>query len=99
MLWWLVLVTVTCCQAIMFPLQPGAVKCLKEEIHKDVLVSGAYNIMDAPGQTVDLKVTDSKGHILFSKDEADSGKFAFNTEDYDVFEICFLSHIPQGYKY
>ncbi|KAF2363988.1 GOLD domain [Trinorchestia longiramus] len=96
--WCLVLVALTGCQAIMFGLQPGSVKCLKEEIHKDVLVTGDYKIGNAVGQVVDLKVTDGKGHILFSKDEADGGKFAFTTEDYDVFEICFISRVQQGHR-
>ena len=43
-----------------------------------------------------MQVTDSKGHILYSKDDAETGKFVFNTEDFDVFEICFISNVPQG---
>jgi len=42
------------------------------------------------------QVTDSKGHVLYNKDDATKGKFAFTTEEYDMFEICFESHIPQG---
>lgn len=38
-----------------------------------------------------IQVADSKGHTLFRKDEATKGKFAFTTEDYDMFEVCFLS--------
>lgn len=43
--------------ALMFHLQPSAQKCLREEIHKDVLVSGDYEITEVPGQTVDLAVS------------------------------------------
>ncbi|XP_067833381.1 transmembrane emp24 domain-containing protein 10-like, partial [Heptranchias perlo] len=60
-------------------LLPAAVqrqKCLREEIHKDRLV------------------TDSSGHILYSKEEATKGKFAFTTDDYDMFKICFESRLP-----
>ena len=42
------------------------------------------------------QVTDSKGHVLYNKDEATKGKFAFTTEEYDMFEICFESRIPHG---
>lgn len=42
----------------------------------------------------DLQVTDSKGHHLYNKEEAENGKFIFNTEDYDVYEICFNSRVP-----
>ncbi|CAJ0948648.1 unnamed protein product [Ranitomeya imitator] len=63
--------------AISFYLPADGKKCLKEEIHKDVLVTGEY------------EVTDSVGHILFSKEKAKKGKFAFTTDDYDVYEVCF----------
>lgn len=79
---------------IMFHLQPNTQKCLREEIHKDVLVTGEFEIQETPGQKVDIQVTDSKGHHLFMKEEADTGKFIFNTEDYDVYEVCFISRVP-----
>lgn len=44
-------------ESLMFRLQPTQKKCLREEIHKDVLVSGDYEITEAPGQTVDLAVS------------------------------------------
>jgi len=78
----------------MFHLQPNTQKCLREEIHKNVLVSGEYEIQEAPGQKVDIQVTDSKGHHLYMKEEAEGSKFVFNTEDYDVYEICFSSRVP-----
>jgi len=40
----------------MFHLSPNQKKCLKEEIHKDVLVTGEYELSDAPGQHANLKV-------------------------------------------
>ena len=43
-------------EAIMFHLQAGEHKCLKEEIHKDVLVSGEYSVQEIAAQKVDLKV-------------------------------------------
>jgi hypothetical protein len=42
---------------LMFQLQPNSQKCLREEVHKDVLVSGDYEISEVPGQTVDLHVS------------------------------------------
>lgn len=74
--------------AIWFHLGQNQKKCLREEIHKDVLVTGEYEAQDN-GQRVDLTVTDSKGHILYSKENAAKGKFAFTTEEYDMFEVCF----------
>ncbi|KAF7694555.1 transmembrane emp24 domain-containing protein 10 [Silurus meridionalis] len=66
-------------------------KCLKEEIHKDVLVTGEYEISEQANSKVNLKITDSTGHTLYSKEDAMKGKFAFTTEDYDMFEVCFES--------
>lgn len=37
-------------------------------------------------------MTDSKEHILYNKEEAEKGKFAFTTDDQDMFEICFVSN-------
>lgn len=43
-----------------------------------------------------LQITDSAGHILYAKEDATKGKFAFTTEDYDMFEACFESKLPVG---
>ncbi|XP_036887698.1 transmembrane emp24 domain-containing protein 10 [Sturnira hondurensis] len=81
--------------AISFHLPVNSRKCLREEIHKDLLVTGAYEINDQSGGVgglrTHLKITDSAGHILYSKEDATKGKFAFTTEDYDMFEVCFES--------
>ena len=50
-------------------------KCLKEEIHKDVLVTGEFEVNELAGQKVDLMVTDTTGHHLVSRENIDkSGK-------------------------
>ncbi|ESP01614.1 hypothetical protein LOTGIDRAFT_172557 [Lottia gigantea] len=87
---------ITNLNAIMFHLSPNQKKCLRDEIHKDVLVTGEYELSDAPGQKTHLTVTDSKEHILYSKEGASKGKFAFTTEEYDMFEICFETKMPGG---
>lgn len=87
----LLLVIVVESNAIMFKLPVNSEKCLKEEIHKDILVKGDYEIAPVNGVKVDLLVTDSNSHILYSKEEATDGKFAFTTDDYDMFQICFKS--------
>jgi len=91
------LIMISCamyCESLMFDLHPGARKCLKEEIHKNVLVTGEYDIAEATGQQTDILVTDSKNHILVSHQDKEKGKFAFTTDDYDVFEICIISKVP-----
>lgn len=41
-------------------------------------------------------MTDSKGHILAQhQDVGGKGKFTFVTEVYDMFEVCFVSRVPQ----
>jgi len=82
--------------SLMFHLAPNQKKCLKEEIHKDVLVTGEYTLSDAPGQKTDLQVTDSKGESFYQKQDVSKGKFAFTTHEYDMFEICFQSHSQPG---
>ena len=39
---------------------------------------------------------DTKGHTLYTKEEAVEGKFAFTTDEYDTFDICFETKIPMG---
>lgn len=85
---------------ISFQLPGKARKCLREEIHRDTLVTGEYEIGAPPGSSsgpsANLKITDSAGHILYAKEDATKGKFAFTTEDYDMFEACFESKLPVG---
>merc|ERR1712189_88146 len=91
----LVLVNLT--QAMFFWLAPATKKCIKEEVHKDIVVTGEFSITETPKHIVHLKVTDSKGHILYNKEDAKEGKFAFTTDDQDVFEVCFTSENNGGY--
>lgn len=79
-----------CAEGIRFHLASNQKKCLREEVHKNVLVTGEYEIQDN-GQRTDLIVTDSRSHILYSKESATKGRFAFTTEEYDQFEVCFTS--------
>ena len=39
---------VTDIESLMFHLPPNGKKCLKEEIHKDVLVTGEYTMSETP---------------------------------------------------
>ncbi|XP_077297880.1 transmembrane emp24 domain-containing protein bai [Arctopsyche grandis] len=94
----LVLLTVAAApaRAIMWSLQPNALKCLKEDLNTNVLITGDYDVEEAPDQKVDYVVRDSKGHILSQKDNISKGKFSFVTETFDTFEICFISRVsPQ----
>merc|ERR1719376_327094 len=88
------LLAVTCiAEGMYFNLPYNTEKCLREEIHKDVLVKGDYEIKGGPQGAikVNMKVTDSNAHVLYQKEDATVGKFAFTTDDYDMFQICFIS--------
>lgn len=85
--------------AIRFYVTPSSgKKCLKEEIHKNVLVTGEYDITDAPGQKASIQVTDSKSHVLYQKDDITKGKFAFTTEEYEMFDVCVETKLVGGGK-
>lgn len=43
--------------AIMWTQAPNTQKCLKEELHANVLVAGEYDVTEAPGQRVDYIVS------------------------------------------
>uniref|UniRef100_A0A2C9K917 GOLD domain-containing protein n=1 Tax=Biomphalaria glabrata TaxID=6526 RepID=A0A2C9K917_BIOGL len=76
------------------------VKNDRNETPYDLAIKAGYDtivkrFVSAIGQRADLTVTDSRGHILYSKENAVKGKFAFTTEEYDNFEVCFVSK-PMG---
>ncbi|KAI5636754.1 emp24/gp25L/p24 family/GOLD domain-containing protein [Phthorimaea operculella] len=81
-------------EGIMWSLAPNTQKCLKEELHANVLVAGEYEVTEAAGQRIDYIVRDSKNHILSQKENISKGKFTFVTETYDMFEVCFISKVP-----
>ncbi len=53
----IVVVCLATIDALMFHLNPNERKCLKEEIHKDKLVTGDFALSEAPGQKAFLKVS------------------------------------------
>ncbi|VEN61247.1 unnamed protein product [Callosobruchus maculatus] len=89
------LVSVNC---IMWNLEPNTQKCLREELQQNVPVIGEFEVSEAPRQSVDYVVTDSKGHILAKRQDISKGKFSFNTESYDTYEICFTSRVSPHEK-
>lgn len=82
----------------MWTLSPNTQKCLKEELHANVLVAGEYEVTQVASQRVDYIVKDSKGHILSQKENISKGKFTFVTETYDMFEVCFISKVPPQHR-
>lgn len=60
------------------------------------MVTGDYDITVLPGLQTHLDVKDTKGHTLYNKEDASKGRFAFTTEEYDIFEVCFETKLPAG---
>eukprot|EP00053_Salpingoeca_punica_P001095 m.31940 g.31940 ORF g.31940 m.31940 type:complete len:207 (-) comp10810_c0_seq1:241-861(-) len=86
------LALVACASAVQFKLDAGSLKCLKEDVYKDVLVVGEYDITEDANSHVILEIKDSRGHPVYRKEDALKGKFAFTSDDNDVFDICFLNN-------
>ncbi|EFA13494.1 transmembrane emp24 domain-containing protein bai [Tribolium castaneum] len=85
-------------ECIMWTLKPNTQKCLKEELQGNVPVIGEFEVSEAMGQKVDCVVRDSKGHILYQREDITKGKLTFNTESYDTYEICFISRVSQNVR-
>ncbi len=60
------------------------------------MVTGDYDLTAFPGLPTHLEVKDTKGHILYNKEDATKGRFAFTTEEYDIFDVCFETKLPHG---
>ena len=63
---------------LMFHLEPNSRKCLKEEIHKGVLVTGDYDANQIANQVVDLMVIDTKGQHFVNRENTDTGNITEN---------------------
>lgn len=46
---------------ISFHISPDERKCIREEVHKDVLVVGEYKLSEVPNQRTDLLVSENEG--------------------------------------
>lgn len=79
--------------AIMFNLNPNTQKCLKDEMQPKELIMGEYDVTGIPGQRVDYIIKDSQGHILNQKEDVTRGKFSFSSENFETYEICFISRV------
>lgn len=86
----LVFITIQYVDSIRFDLQPNARKCLKEEMRKNLLAVGEYEVSSLAGTTVDFQITDSKGHTALLRTGVDGkGKFAVTSDEDDIYDFCF----------
>uniref|UniRef100_A0A6G1SPT6 Transmembrane emp24 domain-containing protein bai n=1 Tax=Aceria tosichella TaxID=561515 RepID=A0A6G1SPT6_9ACAR len=85
-----VFITIQYVDSIRFDLQPNARKCLKEEMRKNLLAVGEYEVSSLAGTTVDFQITDSKGHTALLRTGVDGkGKFAVTSDEDDIYDFCF----------
>lgn len=96
------LVLALCCLrsawAIAFHLPPNIKKCLREEVQKDNVVKGDFELsVTSPEIKTDLQILDSKGNKLYGKEDAQKGKFAFSVDEYEMIEICFETKFEVQY--
>jgi len=83
---------------IAFHLTPNQKKCLREEVQKDNVVKGEFELsVTTPDIKTDLQILDSKGHKLYGKEDAQKGKFAFSVDEYEMIEICFETKFAVQY--
>jgi len=84
--------------ALRFYVPSNEKKCLKEEIHRNVVLTGEYEFSEAIGTSSTVLVTDTRGHTLYQRQNFPDtkGKFAFTADEYDIFEICITTHSPQN---
>lgn len=54
-------------RGISFHITPDERKCIREEVHKDVLVVGEYKLSEVPDQRTDLLVSDNTGWFMILK--------------------------------
>lgn len=88
-----VLCILHCVAGVMFNLNPNTQKCLKDEMQPKELIMGEYEVTGIPGQRVDYIIKDQQGHILSQKDDVTRGKFSFSSENFETYEICFISRV------
>uniref|UniRef100_A0A6G1SFH2 Transmembrane emp24 domain-containing protein bai n=1 Tax=Aceria tosichella TaxID=561515 RepID=A0A6G1SFH2_9ACAR len=86
------------CLCIRFYVQPHQKKCLKHEMYTNQLAVGEYEVSSMPGTTMDLTITDSKGHQALNRENVDGkGKFAVTSDSADYYELCFAYTVPPGW--
>ncbi|KAF7262570.1 hypothetical protein EG68_00086 [Paragonimus skrjabini miyazakii] len=82
--------------AVRMLLNPSQHKCLKHDSYGGVIVNGHYEASEPVSHQIDIVIRDSKDHLLYKRENIIKGTFAFSTEDYDLFEVCFISHPIPG---
>lgn len=84
------MVMIDTCYSIRFYLQPHTKRCLKHEMYNDQVAIGEYEVTSLPESVIDLRVTDSEGHIALNRENIDGkGRFAISADKPDYYDLCF----------
>lgn len=77
--------------SVRFDLLPNTRRCIKQEMRKNLLAVGEYEISSLSGSNVDFHITDSKGHSALMRENIDGkGKFAVTSDEDDIYDFCFI---------
>eukprot|EP01111_Echinosteliopsis_oligospora_P009534 TRINITY_DN280_c0_g1_i2.p1 TRINITY_DN280_c0_g1~~TRINITY_DN280_c0_g1_i2.p1 ORF type:complete len:241 (+),score=39.03 TRINITY_DN280_c0_g1_i2:64-723(+) len=98
-----------CAHGILFEVKPGVKRCVSEELRRDTLVSGTYEVSDkltksstvpyehaARAYQMDFVIEDPKGIVVYSKNDVSSGSFAHHTEIDGEYKMCFTDNTRKG---
>jgi len=89
---------------LIFELYVDQVKCFREELGRDEVVLGEFEVGPSYNTITSIWVTDPEGNPVWKKEGAQDGTFAFTTETDGEFEVCFLDqakpdlHVPPHTK-
>jgi len=86
----LIAISLHCAIALRFELQPSEEKCFIDEVVKNELIVGDYTVEPAAND-VNTRVFNSLGAVLFEKNNANDGKFAFTTTVQAEYSLCFAN--------
>eukprot|EP00808_Paulinella_micropora_P014403 g23411.t1 len=102
--WWpSFLAALACCllmavpgRSVKFFLAQSNRRCLSDAANTGDLVVGSYSISPpssrgtgVPAQDVVVTLTDPKGNLIYSKNDADEGKFTHTAKDEGLYFVCF----------
>ncbi|KAJ0592493.1 putative transmembrane emp24 domain-containing protein [Helianthus annuus] len=95
----LMLVLVQNGESVWLSLPESGVKCVREEIHNNVVVIGEYLVMTFEGRlhsnpTISVTVTSPNGNILHHKENVTHEEFSFTSSGSGLYMACFLSDHP-----
>ena len=77
--------------AVQFEIAASGKRCLFDDLTKDTLATGTYEVTDVTNglSHVQVVVRGPTGEEVFMTENADKGKFAFTAQESGMYESCF----------